>query len=96
MIGKAPQNGNPFPAARRNSRQEKVMNFFKLARKVQKEEDGAVTVDWVVLTAAIVVLAAGIGAVLVPKVNKAADNIGTYLGTKTSSIASGENNTVPQ
>ncbi len=30
------------------------MKFFKLARKIRNEEDGAVTVDWVVLTAAVV------------------------------------------
>ena len=30
------------------------MKFFKIARKIRTEEDGAVTVDWVVLTAAIV------------------------------------------
>lgn len=30
------------------------MKFFKLANKFQRNEEGAVTVDWVVLTAAIV------------------------------------------
>ena len=30
------------------------MKFFKIARKFHEAEDGAVTVDWVVLTAAIV------------------------------------------
>ncbi|MCX8509719.1 MAG: hypothetical protein ORN49_12735 [Rhodobacteraceae bacterium] len=30
------------------------MKFFKLAKKFHVEEDGAVTVDWVVLTAAVV------------------------------------------
>ena len=30
------------------------MKFFKLFTKFQNEEDGAVTVDWVVLTAAVV------------------------------------------
>jgi hypothetical protein len=30
------------------------MKFFKLAGKFHTEEDGAVTVDWVVLTAAVV------------------------------------------
>ena len=34
------------------------MNFFKIARKIRTEEDGAVTVDWVVLTAAVVGLGA--------------------------------------
>lgn len=30
------------------------MNFLKLAKKFQRDENGAVTVDWVVLTAAVV------------------------------------------
>jgi Flp pilus assembly pilin Flp len=30
------------------------MKFFKIARKFNDNEDGAVTVDWVVLTAAVV------------------------------------------
>ncbi len=30
------------------------MKFFKLFKKFHNEEDGAVTVDWVVLTAAVV------------------------------------------
>ena len=30
------------------------MKLFKLAKKFHNEEDGAVTVDWVVLTAAVV------------------------------------------
>ncbi|WP_202530546.1 hypothetical protein [Maritimibacter harenae] len=30
------------------------MKLFKLAKQFRAEEDGAVTVDWVVLTAAIV------------------------------------------
>jgi hypothetical protein len=30
------------------------MRFFTAARKFQESEDGAVTVDWVVLTAAVV------------------------------------------
>ena len=33
------------------------MKFFKLAKTFSRDEDGAVTVDWVVLTAAVVGLA---------------------------------------
>jgi Flp pilus assembly pilin Flp len=33
------------------------MKFFKLFKKFHNEDDGAVTVDWVVLTAAVVGLA---------------------------------------
>ncbi|SES13744.1 hypothetical protein SAMN04490244_10648 [Tranquillimonas rosea] len=41
------------------------MDFFKLYKKFQKDEDGAVTVDWVVLTAAIV----GLGIAVISSVN---------------------------
>ena len=40
------------------------MKFFKLARSFRNDEDGAVTVDWVVLTAAIV----GLGIVVLTAV----------------------------
>lgn len=35
------------------------MNIFKNLRQMMSDEDGAVTVDWVVLTAAVVILAIG-------------------------------------
>ena len=38
------------------------MNFFKLAKRFARDEDGAVTVDWVVLTAAVVGLGMAVGA----------------------------------
>ena len=30
------------------------MNVFKILKRLERDEDGAVTVDWVVLTAAVV------------------------------------------
>lgn len=38
--------------------------MFKMFKKFRKDENGAVTVDWVVLTAAVVVLAAGVAALI--------------------------------
>lgn len=38
--------------------------MFKMFKKFRKDENGAVTVDWVVLTAAVVVLAAGVAGVI--------------------------------
>jgi Flp pilus assembly pilin Flp len=60
----------------------KVLNIFK---RFQKDEDGAVTVDWVVLTAAIVglgliVMAAirpaitGLSSSIAAEINQADDN----------------------
>jgi Flp pilus assembly pilin Flp len=43
---------------------EKDMKLFKLYKNFREDEDGAVTVDWVVLTAAIVGLAIAIGTVI--------------------------------
>ena len=36
------------------------MEFFKITKRFKDDEDGAVTVDWVVLTAAIVGLAVAV------------------------------------
>ena len=43
--------------AKRAKQTERNMKFFKMFKKFHNEEDGAVTVDWVVLTAAVVGLA---------------------------------------
>ena len=40
------------------------MDFFKLAKRFARDEDGAVTVDWVVLTAAVVGLGMAVGAAI--------------------------------
>ena len=48
------------------------MNFLE-------EESGAVTIDWVVLTAAIVLLAAGIALVVAPAVQNLSSDIGDKL-----------------
>ena len=53
------------------------MKLFKLAKNFRRDEDGAVTVDWVVLTAAVV----GLGIAVLTQVSS-----GT--ATVTSSISS--------
>ena len=58
------------------------MKLFDLIKNFQNDEDGAVTVDWVVLTAAIV----GLGIAVLTTVGGAtddyADEIGTYLSSQ--------------
>ncbi len=46
------------------------MKLFKLANKFSKDESGAVTVDWVVLTAALV----GIGLAVISTIEAGIDN----------------------
>ncbi|MFN3663297.1 hypothetical protein [Yoonia sp.] len=58
-----------------------MLNFIKNFRH---DEDGAVTVDFVVLTAAIVLLGLAVGAAISTGARDAADNIGTELGTITN------------
>jgi len=53
-----------------------MLNFIKNFRK---DEDGAVTVDWVVLTAAIVALGLLVGGVVSDNAETAANNIGADL-----------------
>ena len=59
------------------------MKLFKLAKTFRNDEDGAVTVDWVVLTAAIV----GLGIAVLTSVSggttSLADKISSNLSTMT-------------
>jgi Flp pilus assembly pilin Flp len=56
------------------------MKLFKLTRKFRNDEDGAVTVDWVVLTAAIVGLGVAVMATVKQGSNDLADRISEGLG----------------
>ena len=53
-----------------------MMNFFKT---FSKDEDGAVTVDWVVLTAAVVGLGIAGVSTIQTGIGTAADNISTDI-----------------
>jgi Flp pilus assembly pilin Flp len=55
-----------------------MLNFIKNFRN---DEDGAVTVDWVVLTAAIVMLGAAVAATVRTGAEDLAGEIGTELTT---------------
>ncbi len=56
-------------------------------RRLCSDEDGAVTVDWVVLTAAIV----GLGLVTAETVLIGAENVAERTGTFVSSVQVGRN-----
>ena len=51
------------------------MEFFKLSKRFKEDEDGAVTVDWVVLTAAIV----GLGIAVIQSVRSATVTLGNRI-----------------
>ncbi len=56
------------------------MKLFNLIKSVRKDEDGAVTVDWVVLTAALV----GLGIATLAAVSNGVDDLsGDIEGTLT-------------
>ncbi len=59
------------------------MKFFKLTKKFQDEEDGAVTVDWVVLTAAVVGLGVAALAAVKSGTTQLTGKINTYLSSVT-------------
>jgi len=67
------------------------MKLFNLIKSFQRDEDGAVTVDWVVLTAAIV----GLGIAVLTTVGNAtddyADDIGDYLSSQSIKTTYGTN-----
>ena len=55
------------------------MKLLKMTKVFAKDEDGAVTVDWVVLTAAIVGIAIAVAATIETGLNNAASQIDTAL-----------------
>ncbi|MEL6680122.1 MAG: pilus assembly protein, partial [Pseudomonadota bacterium] len=57
--------------------------------KFKKDEDGAVTVDWVVLCGAIVAVALGVVTVVQGALNGAAGEVGTNLTTAITAGAAG-------
>lgn len=59
-----------------------LKKFFK---KFRKEEEGAVTVDWVVLTAAVVGLGVGAVSIIQGGVDSLAGTISSGVSTKTVS-----------
>ena len=58
------------------------MKFFKLAKKFNEEEEGAVTVDWVVLTAAVV----GLGVAALATIRKGTDSLTDKINNYLSSV----------
>lgn len=50
--------------------------------KTIRDEDGAVTIDWVVLTASVVALGALVGAVIWNNTNNAAIDVATFIGSQ--------------
>ena len=61
------------------------MKLFKITRKFKQDEDGAVTVDWVVLTAAIVGLGIAVLASVRGGTTTLANKISTSLAAQTVS-----------
>ena len=57
-----------------------MLNFIKNFRR---DEDGAVTVDWVVLTAAIVGLSVGLIALIGESAVDKSTSVGAFLAAKT-------------
>lgn len=60
------------------------MKLLNALINFHQEEDGAVTVDWVVLTAAVVGLGLLISNTMGSAITTAATNIGTEITTNTS------------
>ncbi|MCR9145579.1 MAG: hypothetical protein NXH74_00090 [Rhodobacteraceae bacterium] len=62
--------------------------MIKFIKKFKKDEDGAVTVDWVVLTAAVV----GLGVAGVSTVSGGVDTLATSIkeGVSSKSVSNGD------
>ena len=59
------------------------MTFFKFANKLARDEDGAVTVDWVVLTSAVVGLGIAVLTTVANGTTALGDTISGDLATRT-------------
>ena len=59
------------------------MKLFNLIKNFRNDEDGAVTVDWVVLTAAIV----GLGLAVITSVRTGVGNLGTDISNSLTSAS---------
>lgn len=56
--------------------------MFKFLKKFHKQDDGAVTVDWVVLTAAIVGLAVGLIGIISSGATHKSTSVGALLSSR--------------
>ncbi len=65
------------------------MQFINLIKNFHNDESGAVTVDWVVLTAAIVGLGLAVVASVSSGVNSLGESISTAVSTTTVGVPSG-------
>ena len=63
------------------------MEFFKITKRFKDDEDGAVTVDWVVLTAAIV----GLGVAVLASVRSATTTLGERISQEIDNQVVGGN-----
>ncbi|UWP94345.1 hypothetical protein K3X48_08790 [Aliiroseovarius crassostreae] len=59
------------------------MKLFNLINRFKADEDGAVTVDWVVLTAAIV----GLGVAVLTSVSTSTDALATKVSNKINTMS---------
>ena len=62
--------------------------MIKFIKNFRKDEAGAVTVDWVVLTAAVVGLAVAAYTAIETNTNSLASGIATQISGETTSLAS--------
>ncbi len=62
------------------------MKLFKLWKNFKNDESGAVTVDWVVLTAALVGLGLAVILAIQPGIEQAAQNINTDLQNANTTV----------
>ena len=61
------------------------MKLFNLIKNFRNDEDGAVTVDWVVLTAAIV----GLGIAVLASVSSGVNSLASKIETEVSAVTVG-------
>ncbi|KEO54037.1 hypothetical protein [Thioclava pacifica] len=70
-----------------------MTKFLTMLRIMREDEEGAVTVDWVVLTSAVVSFGMLVGSVIWGQTGGLSKTIADYLGTAEVATTFGEDNT---
>ncbi|TMV78670.1 hypothetical protein FGG78_26415 [Thioclava sp. BHET1] len=65
------------------------MKLLNILKNFRNDEDGAVTVDWVVLTAAIVALGILVMNTVGPAITKQASSLSSSIASASSSVKGG-------
>jgi len=63
----------------------KIDRLFGPTGRFMRDDDGLATLEWVAITAAVIILGIGVIIILQPKINTAASTVGSHLLSQVNS-----------